>query len=203
MLLSDRLLGVPTKDVEGNRQSSQREQFDAAPVGSENDIYAKLQKFLGSKRWKEADQETLRIMLKVANRESYGWLDADSLCDFPSKELKIIDQLWVMASNGRFGFSVQKRVWEECGGAMAYNSNWEKFLHRIGWYKAKKPLQYENLKFSVTHSPVGELPGMHDCANGVGMPATWSKPDRSFDFTFTERDFILIELWCLFARDDL
>ncbi len=32
------------------------------------------------------------------------------------EDLRTIDQLWVKYSNGRFGFSVQKRIWHSIGG---------------------------------------------------------------------------------------
>ncbi|HEY9702719.1 MAG TPA: protein kinase, partial [Allocoleopsis sp.] len=39
--------------------------------------YTKLEQFLVVKKWKEADQETANIMLKIMGRESRGYLDSD------------------------------------------------------------------------------------------------------------------------------
>ncbi|MDK2411293.1 GUN4 domain-containing protein [Aphanizomenon sp. PH219] len=70
---------------------------------------------LAAGEWKEADEETFRVMLVVANREKEGWLNVKSIDSFPCDDLRIIDGLWVKYSNGRFGFSVQKLIVAECG----------------------------------------------------------------------------------------
>ncbi len=73
----------------------------------------------------EADQETLKVMLQATNRVSDGWLDEASLINFPCKDLQTIDRLWVTASKGHFGFSVQKEIYVRCGGKLegAYPSD--------------------------------------------------------------------------------
>ncbi|MFM6250457.1 MAG: GUN4 domain-containing protein, partial [Dolichospermum sp.] len=68
--------------------------------------YSKLRDLLKAGKWKEADEETLRVMLVVAKREEEGWLDTESIDNFPCADLRTIDQLWVKYSEGRFGFSV-------------------------------------------------------------------------------------------------
>ncbi|MCC3433092.1 MAG: GUN4 domain-containing protein, partial [Microcoleus sp. PH2017_04_SCI_O_A] len=89
--------------------------------------YRQLDRLLASGKWKEADKETSRVMLKVAGREKL-WLDKKSLEKFPCEDLRIIDQLWVQYSNGRFGFSVQKRIYENLGGTREYDEKiWEAF----------------------------------------------------------------------------
>ncbi len=125
--------------------------------------YTRLRDLLKDGEWKEADQETLKVMLKAAKREKEGWLDIDSIEQFPCTDLRTIDQLWVKYSNGRFGFSVQKRVWESVGG----NPNgdlgtWYDFGERVGWRKRGFNLEenwrdYNELIFNV-QAPKGHLP---------------------------------------------
>ncbi|HEY9611918.1 GUN4 domain-containing protein [Allocoleopsis sp.] len=50
-------------------------------------------------------------MLKAAGREKEGWLNVKSIEMFPYADLRTIDSLWVKYSDGRFGFSVQNRIW--------------------------------------------------------------------------------------------
>jgi GUN4-like len=108
--------------------------IDTLELASEKGVdYRNLRDLLKTEKWREADQETLKVMLKAANRESKGWLDSDSLKNFPCQDLKTIDQLWVTASKGHFGFSVQKKIWIECGSPMSYNDDWEKFGDAVGW----------------------------------------------------------------------
>ena len=78
--------------------------------------YINLRNLLASKKWPEADEETARVMLKVAGREKERYLDTESIEKFPCEDLGTIDQLWVKYSNGRFGFSVQKRIYQSLGG---------------------------------------------------------------------------------------
>jgi hypothetical protein len=51
-------------------------------------------------------------MLKVSGREKEGMLDRFSIEKFPSQDLLTLDQLWRRYSKERFGFSVQKRIWQ-------------------------------------------------------------------------------------------
>jgi hypothetical protein len=51
--------------------------LDTIPLDSENSIdYRKLRDLLKAEKWKEADQETLHLMLKAANRFNDAWLDS-------------------------------------------------------------------------------------------------------------------------------
>ena len=75
-------------------------------------------------------------MLKAANREKEGFLDSVSIEKFTCTDLRTIDQLWIKYSNGRFGFSVQKRIWESVGGKpgdIDYRLLKTKFGDRVGW----------------------------------------------------------------------
>ena len=79
-------------------------------------LFTQLENFLKNGQWREADEETTRLMLLIAKREDEGWLDQESIEKFPCEDLRTIDKLWVDYSNGKFGFSVQKKVWMACGG---------------------------------------------------------------------------------------
>ena len=182
-------------DLGGSGTEAKSEESEGA-IEFPTPRYSRLRDLLKNQRWKDADQVTLKIMLNISNRRLQGWLDADSLSDFPSRDLEVIDRLWVTASAGRFGFSVQKRIWEQCGRPMAFTPNWKKCLNSFGWYKSDEPLRYKDLKFSITDSPHGELPGMSDSNDAPGSFTTTKTPFGSFGGGS-------IELWCLFARDDL
>lgn len=101
----------------------------------ENPLFQQLETYLKNGQWREADEETTRLMLLIAKREDEGWLDEDSIKNFPCEELRTIDKLWVDNSGGKFGFSVQKQVWMECGGVQReYDYNvLLKFIDQVGW----------------------------------------------------------------------
>ena len=124
--------------------------------------YRRLRDLLATGKWKEADEETARVMLKVAGTEEEGWLDVESIEKFPCEDLLTIDQLWVKYSNGRFGFSVQKRIYQSLGGTRKYdNELMAKFCDKVGWRKNNQWLDYNDITFSgkapEAHLPLGGL----------------------------------------------
>jgi len=136
--------------------------------------YTNLRNLLAAKKWREADKETLRVMLKVGGREEEGRLNVESIDNFPCEDLRTIDQLWVKYSNGRFGFSVQKRIYQGLGRARKYDSEiWEKFGDKVGWRKKNEWLYYRDLTFSEraqeAHLPWGGV----GWGVGVGVSGSW------------------------------
>ncbi|WP_204151965.1 GUN4 domain-containing protein [Leptolyngbya sp. CCY15150] len=122
--------------------------------------YWELQILLQVGQWKEADLETARRMLQAMNKEEWLDVETDDLLNFPCKDLETIDRLWVHYSNGKFGFSVQKQIYVECGakldGKYTGDKIWEKFGDRVGWRKAGKWMSYDDLTFDLFS--IGELP---------------------------------------------
>jgi len=120
--------------------------------------YRKLRDYLAQGKWKEADEETKRVMLAVAKREKEGWLDDEHIDNFPCEDLRTIDQLWVKYSDGRFSFSVQKRIYQGFGGTRKYDREiWEKFGDKVGWRKGGDWLYYKDITFDKK-APEGHLP---------------------------------------------
>jgi hypothetical protein len=140
--------------------------------------YSTLESLLQAGDWRGADQETERLMLKIANDELYlNNFSVTSLKNFPCKELQRIDDLWVKYSNGKFGFSVQTQIWQEVGSPTIYSNqnfgkwwsqasetykNWIKFEERVGWLKTangeRSFVDLDSLIADPNLSPAGELP---------------------------------------------
>jgi serine/threonine-protein kinase len=118
--------------------------------------YDQLEQLLKAGNWEEADKETAKKMLEVAGRTQKGWVDVDSINNFPCEDLQTIDQLWVKYSNGRFGFSVQKKIWLEVGGKVDYETEC-KLGYRVGWRKNGSSMSYFNSTYTL-QAPVGHLP---------------------------------------------
>ena len=125
-----------------------------------NSLYQPLETYLKNGQWREADQETSRLMLLIAKREDEGWLDKESIKNFPCEELRTIDKLWVDYSNGKFGFSVQKKVWMDCGGIPGeYDDNvYKKFADQVGWRRGGEWLSYNELTYLLDGSEKAHLP---------------------------------------------
>ncbi|MFM6337669.1 MAG: GUN4 domain-containing protein [Dolichospermum sp.] len=129
--------------------------FRKSDVGMD---YRKLRDLLKAGKWKEADEETRRVMLCVGEREREGWLNVESIDNFPCADLSIIDKLWVKYSDGKFGFSVQKRIYQGLGGTREYNQEiWLKFGDKVGWRKGGSWLYYSDITFDKK-APEGHLP---------------------------------------------
>ncbi|MGD1700637.1 caspase, EACC1-associated type [Dapis sp. BLCC M229] len=131
-----------------------------------NSKYSTLENLLKEKEWKKADEETFRLMLKVAGREEQGFLTRQEMIDFsqeikdfPCTELHKIDQLWLKYSNNKFGFSVQKKIYESLGGTKEYDEEvWIKFGDEVGWRKSGDWLKYDQLTFNINTADKGYLP---------------------------------------------
>ncbi|MFM6026910.1 MAG: GUN4 domain-containing protein, partial [Dolichospermum sp.] len=74
--------------------------------------YTQLETLLKAQNFREADEETERVILAVANRQSEGWLRIEDAENFPCKELRTIDNLWLKYSQGKFGISVQQEIYK-------------------------------------------------------------------------------------------
>ncbi|WP_254445311.1 serine/threonine-protein kinase [Anabaena sp. UHCC 0204] len=105
--------------------------------------YYQLKNYLAAGKWREADEETRQVMLAVATNENID--------NLPCEDLRTIDQLWVKYSNGKFGFSVQKKIYQglEDGTFHIY----EKFEDKVGWRKGRAYIFDEK-------APEGHLPGI-------------------------------------------
>ena len=99
--------------------------------------YSRLRDFLKARQWQEADQEMADRMCEAMGRRQEGWLRVEDIQNFPCADLRTIDQLWVKYSNGKFGFSVQKQIWQDCGSPTEWNASWNNFGDRVGWRTSK------------------------------------------------------------------
>lgn len=129
--------------------------------------YRKLDKLLAAEKWKKADAETSYKMLEVAGKQEEDWLTLEDMREFPCEDLRTIDRLWVQYSRGHFGFSVQRKIYQNLGGTHEYDSEvWQKFGDAVGWRKNGEWLYYNDLSFS-TDAPTGNLPWRGGLAGGV------------------------------------
>jgi hypothetical protein len=147
---------VPSKPL-SNRQTSPTDEF-----ASEKGIdYTRLRDLLAAENWKESNQETYKVMIQAVGKKTGDWFTGDELLNFPCTDLKTIDSLWVKYSNGHFGFSVQKKIYVECGAALDGKDPGdeisEKFCDRVGWRAVRQWLNCNQLEPSFS-SPQGRLP---------------------------------------------
>jgi hypothetical protein len=141
-------------------ESERRLQGSTNELVSEQGVdYTLLRDLLAAGEWQQADRETETVMIKASGREEDGWLSEEDLAEFPCEDLRIIDQLWIKYSNGHFGFSVQKRIWQSIEGTNKDEDVevWKKFGDKVGWRINDSWVGYRNLTFSID-APEGHLP---------------------------------------------
>jgi len=120
--------------------------------------YDTLTQLLAQQQWQAADRETAEILLNLTERDRHRWLRWQDLKAVPLPALQTLDQLWVEASHGLFGFSVQQRIYQRLGGTSRYRTQlWKKFGDVVGWRDRDRWLLYEDLTFNAL-APQGHLP---------------------------------------------
>lgn len=124
----------------------------------ENSQYTTLQQLLTAGKWKEADQETTAVMLRICDRQKAGYLRLQDIEEFPCANLQAIDSLWLKYSVERFGFSIQSQIWQSLDGTSNPDWNaWCRFGQQVGWYVQESWLWWNDLTF-LLNAPVGHLP---------------------------------------------
>jgi|MDSY01.2.fsa_nt_gb hypothetical protein len=96
--------------------------------------YAPFRDLLKAGEWEKADDEHRRLMCVLAGEEAEerGWVYFTEARAFPVTDLKTIDNLWTFYSDGRFGFSVQRKIW------VGQRRQWNKFFKQIDWTNNEK-----------------------------------------------------------------
>lgn len=100
--------------------------------------YLQLRDLLAAQQWLAADEATDRLMLKIAGREPEGSLTQQDIKQFPCKDLRTINQLWVRYSKGRFGFTPQNKIWNRVRGLDKNDPNLTRYgdLEKLRNFKA-------------------------------------------------------------------
>ena len=161
-----------TKRIDESLQA-ELEELQAVAVQVKNARYGDLERYLQNGEWQKADKETYRLMITEVGKEEGQWFDPDDLLNFPCEPLKIIDGLWVRYSEGKFGFSVQKKIYvEKCGGipnGQYDREAFSKLYESIGW---------NEIRYDLT-SPTGHLPKRYEEV-GIFRQDDWTVVVRLF-----------------------
>uniref|UniRef100_A0A7N0TPK9 GUN4-like domain-containing protein n=1 Tax=Kalanchoe fedtschenkoi TaxID=63787 RepID=A0A7N0TPK9_KALFE len=118
---------------------------------------------LAAQDFRQADEETRRLLIALSGEAAVerGYVFFSEVQFIDSSDLKGIDDLWLKHSDGRFGYSVQKGIWEKS------NRDFSTFFVRVGWMKKldTEVAQYGYRAFPneftwelTPETPVGHLP---------------------------------------------
>nr|ARW63641.1 hypothetical protein [Chondria sp. (in: red algae)] len=117
--------------------------------------YQPLQDLLINEKFQEADQLTSQYLCQLVEIKTHckkEWLYFTDIQFIPLEELYTIDFLWKIYSKGKFGFSVQKKVW------VNNNKKWERLWNKIGWTINGNAKRYPNEFEWTLDAPEGHLP---------------------------------------------
>ncbi len=106
--------------------------------------YQNLFDLLKKQQWLKANQKTFSLMRKFCGREETEWLNSQDIENIDCNCLNTIDRLWTRYSDGRFGFSTQKKIWHDTGKfELKISNNFFKadlegrklfeFSQKVGW----------------------------------------------------------------------
>lgn len=124
--------------------------------------YRQLRDWLEAGEWRKADEETIRVILDLTAAPDLDNLMPEQVAQMSCSELQVIDQLWQRYSNGRYGFGVQVRIYQEEGGdietAIAQDQRvMVRLGRRVGWREGERWLQCDQLDYNGD-APEGCLP---------------------------------------------
>lgn len=125
------------------------------PLQSERGIdYSPLQQLLTVQNFQAADRTTLQKLCELAGTAAVQrkWLYFTEVENFPITDLQTINNLWLIYSEGKFGFSIQREIW------LAQGKNWENFWIKIGWKTNNNWTRYPDSFTWNLSAPKGHLP---------------------------------------------
>ena len=151
------------------------------PLRSEGGIdYTTLQQLLVKQDFLAADRLTLEKLCELAGPTALQrkWLYFSEVDNFPIADLQTINTLWLIHSQGKFGFSVQRELW------LSLSKNWEKLWPKIGWKTGNNWTRYPNGFTWDLAAPKGHLPlsnqlrGVRVIASLLSHPAWTTKSEN-------------------------
>lgn len=81
--------------------------------------------------YRQADETTRALIIDLAGESARrrGYVFFSEVQFISAEDLRAIDELWKEHSNGKFGYSVQRRLWEKS------RRDFTRFFIRVGWMK--------------------------------------------------------------------
>lgn len=107
--------------------------------------YDELAKMLDHQQWESAAAETQYLIFQVTQRTQHppigrDWLTREGVSTFPCRDLRTINDLWLNASNGHYGFTPQAKLWGKSFNPAQIQRDpqrWERYRDRLGWRPRK------------------------------------------------------------------
>lgn len=123
-------------------------------ISDKNIDYTNLQQLLAQQDFQQADVVTIQKLCELAGSSAMErkWLYFTEVSSFPITDLQTIDWLWRVHSEGKFGFSVQRKIWISVG------KDFTKLWPKIKWKDGNNWTRYPNEFIWDLSAPRGHLP---------------------------------------------
>lgn len=123
--------------------------------------YVPLENMLMAADWEGADQFTRDALIKIAGPTAVktGFVYFTQVKNIPTTDLHTIERLWKKHSDGKFGYSEQRKIWDKQGG------DFDKFCEKIGWkiqdgdnLRLRKWFGKSEFIYDLNEAPKGHFP---------------------------------------------
>ncbi|EFJ46499.1 hypothetical protein VOLCADRAFT_75357 [Volvox carteri f. nagariensis] len=147
--------------------------------------YTALRNHLADGDFRKAEDETRALLIKLAGEGAIkrNWVYFTEVKNISVADFQTLDSLWKAASNGKFGYSVQKEIWNQ------NSKRWPKFFKQIDWTTGENN-NYRKWPMEFNYSldaPRGHLP-LTNALRGTQLfqaimehPAFEAKAKKSID----------------------
>jgi hypothetical protein len=147
------------------------------PLASARNIdYTPLQQALVQRKFELADNLTREKLCELAGDGAVQrkWIYFTEVTGFPSEDLNTVNALWWVHSEGRFGFSVQRKLW------LGMGRDFVKLWPKIGWKDGNNWTKYPRGFIWDLNAPVGHLPLLNQLrgvrvADSIFTHPVWSE----------------------------
>lgn len=102
-----------------------------------------LEHHLSTKNLRQADEETRRLIIALAGEAAVkrGYVFFSEVQFIAADDLRAIDALWRQYSDGRFGYSVQRKIWKKS------KRDFTTFFIKVGWMKKLEMSEVEQYNY--------------------------------------------------------
>mmetsp|Transcript_19576 Transcript_19576/g.30659 ORF Transcript_19576/g.30659 Transcript_19576/m.30659 type:complete len:298 (+) Transcript_19576:97-990(+) len=125
---------VPGEKAPAPAAKKEEEKKEIPEPKLESDVgadYVPLLTALRLGEWEEADQLTRDLLIQIGGEgtKKRGFVYFSEAKKLPVKDMQTIDNLWTAYSEGKFGYSVQKKIWN----SNKVKGDFNKFVQEINW----------------------------------------------------------------------
>ncbi len=178
-IVAGKAYAILRQSTDPQPQDFLRQYFPTGVIPLKSDVgvdYSRLQELLAQQEFQQADKLNNEKLCELAGDVAMQrkWVYFTDVDRFPITDLHTINALWLVHSEGKFGYSVQREIWLGSGKI------WEKLWTKLDWKNGNTWTRYPQEFTWDLSAPRGHLPlsnqlrGVRVIAALLAHPA-WTK----------------------------